>query len=131
MKLYCIGFAILLLAMATINSQGTTNISERTEEYLSPGEPIKVKVGQKFAVRIESNATTGYGWQLSKALDNKIALVTNVYMPPDSKLAGAGGYEVWTFLAISTGQAEISLKYARPWEKDQAVITNVFAVIVK
>ncbi len=66
MKPYLIGLLILTLAVA--NSQGITNMSEKTEEYLNPGEPIKVKAGQIFAVRMESNPTTGYGWQLSKNL---------------------------------------------------------------
>ena len=129
MKPYLIGLLILTLAVA--NSQGTTNMSEKTEEYLNPGEPIKVKAGQIFAVRMESNPTTGYGWQLSKTLDNNIVLVTNAYIPPDSKLIGAGGHEVWTFKAIELGPAEISLKYVRSWEKNQPARTNVFMVIVK
>ena len=129
MKPYLIGLLILTLAVA--NSQGTTNMSEKIEEYLNPGEPIKVKAGQILAVRMESNPTTGYGWQLSKTLDNNIVLVTNAYIPPDSKLIGAGGHEVWTFKAIELGSAEISLKYVRPWEKNQPARTNVFTVIVK
>ncbi len=133
MKLYLIGFAILLLTMAVAiaNSQGTTNISEKNEEYLNPGEPIKVKASQIFAIRMESNPTTGNGWQMLKALDNKIILVTNAYIPPDSNLMGAGGHEVWAFKAIGEGQADISMQYVRPWEKDQPVRTNVFTVIVK
>ena len=129
MKQYLIGLLILTVAMA--NSQGTTNMSEKTEEYLNPGEPIKVKAGQIFAVRMESNPTTGYGWQLSKDLDNKIILVTNAFIPPNSRLCGAGGHEMWTFKAVGEGQMEISMKYVRPWEKDQPARTNVFAVIVK
>ena len=112
-------------------SQGTTNISDKTEEYLNPGESIKVKAGQKFIIRMESNPTTGYGWQLSKTLDNKIILVTNAFIPPDSKLCGAGGHEVWTFKAVGEGQMEISMNYVRPWEKDQPARTNVFTVIVQ
>lgn len=131
MKLYLIGLVILLLTMAMANSQGTTNMSEKTEEYLNPGEPIKVKAGRIFAIRMESNPTTGYSWQLSKALDNKIILVTNAYIPPDSKLCGAGGHEVWAFKAIGEGPTDISMKYVRPWEKDQPARTNVFTVIVK
>src|ERR1035437_8922126 len=112
MKLYLIGLGlvILLLPMAMANSQGTTNMSEKSEEYLNPGAPIKVKAGQIFAIRMESNPTTGYGWQLSKALDNKIILVTNAYIPPDSNLMGAGGHEVWTFKAMGEGQTDISMK---------------------
>ncbi len=129
MKPYLIGLLILTVAMA--NSQGTTNMSEKTEDYLNPGEPIKVKAGQTFTIRMESNPTTGYGWQLSKALDNKISLVTNAFIPPDSNLCGAGGHEAWTFKAIGEGQTEISLIYVRPWEQDQLARTNVFTVIVK
>jgi len=131
MKPYLIGLLILAMTMATANSQGSTNMSEKTEEYLNPGELIKVKAGQIFTIRMESNPTTGYGWQLSKALDNQIIMVTNAFIPPDSKLMGAGGHEVWTFKAISEGQVEISMQYVRPWEKDQAARTNVFTVIVK
>ena len=121
MKPYLIGL-ILTVAM-TAYSQGTTN--------MTTSEPIQVKAGQNFTIRMESNPTTGYGWQLSKALDNKIILVTNAYIPPDSKLCGAGGHEVWTFKAISEGQVDISMIYVRPWEKDQPARTNVYTVIVK
>src|ERR1035437_8662366 len=127
MKPYLIGLILTVAIVAY--SQGST---EKTEEYLNPGEPIQVKAGQNFTIRMESNPTTGYGWQLSKALDNKISLVTNAYIPPDSKLMGAGGHEVWTFKAIEQGQAEISMKYVRPWEQDKPPArTNVFTVIVK
>ena len=129
MRPYLIG--LLILTVAIINSQGITNMTEQTEEYLNPGEPIQVKAGQNFTIRMESNATTGYGWQLSKALDNKIILVTNAFIPPDSKLCGAGGREAWTFKAAGEGQMEISMKYVRPWETDQPARTNVFTVIVK
>jgi len=105
-----------------------TNI---TEEYLNPGEPIKVTAGQIFTIRMESNPTTGYSWQLSKDLDNIIVLVTNTFIPPDSKLCGAGGHELWTFKAIGEGQTNIIMKYIRPWEKYQLAMTNVFIVIVK
>lgn len=140
MKPHLIGLAIMSLAMAAYSQeaikanpsiQGTTNMTEKTEEYLNPGEPIKVKAGQRFTIMMRSNPTTGYGWQLSKALDNKITLVTNTYIPPDSKLCGAGGHEVWTFKAIGEGQTEISMKYVRSWEKDQPAKTNVYTVIVK
>ena len=129
MKPYIIGLLILTMAMA--NSQGTTNMSEKTGGYLNPSEPIKVEAGRIFTIRMKSNPTTGYGWQLSNILDTKIILVTNAFIPPDSKLMGAGGHEVWTFKAIGEGQVEISMKYVRPWAKDQPARTKVFTVIVK
>jgi len=125
MKPYLIGLLILTAAMAY--SQDTN----KTEEYLNPGAPIKVKAGQIFTIRMESNPTTGYSWQLSEDLNNIIVLVTNAFIPPDSKLCGAGGHELWTFKAIGEGQTNILMKYVRPWEKDQPARKNVFTVIVK
>ena len=123
--------ALLILTGAIVYSQGTTNMTEK-EEYLNPREPIKVKAGQRFTIRMESNPTTGYGWQLSKALDEKVVqLVTNAYIPPESKLMGAGGHEAWTFKAIGAGATDISMQYVRPWDKDQPAKTNVYTVIVK
>lgn len=114
-------------------SRGVNAAEEKLEEYLSPGAVVVLNSGCRFAVRMQSNPTTGYGWQLAKPLDEKIVvLVTNDYIHPDTPLVGAGGNEVWVFKAIGRGQVEIALKYVRPWEKDQPPAeTNVFKLIVK
>jgi len=118
---------------ASIACNGMNATKEQIEEYLSPGEVVAVNTGRRFAIRLQSNPTTGYGWQLAKPLDEKIVvLVTNDYIHPDTRLIGAGGHEVWIFKAVGQGQAEISLKYVRSWEKDQPPAeTNVFMVVVK
>lgn len=151
MKVYGTGLMILTM-VAMIDAQETqklaakndrvsiqgvsTNASdERIEEYLNPGEPIKVTVGQKFSIRIASNPTTGYGWQLSKPVDeNVVILITNVYIQKQTGTlrVGVGGHEVWTFKAVGQGQTDISLRYIRSWEKNRPPAnTNVFIVIVK
>jgi len=118
---------------ALIPCRGANAAEEQMEEYLSPGGTVAVNTGRRFAIRLQSNPTTGYGWQLAKPLDEKIVVqVTNDYIHPESSLMGAGGHEVWIFKAVGQGQAEISLKYVRPWEKDRPPAeTNVFTVVVK
>jgi inhibitor of cysteine peptidase len=111
-------------------SGGTTNISGKAREYSSPAEPIKVKSGEEFVIKIKSNPTTGYSWELANNPDN-IILVTNSYLASSSRLMGVGGHELWTFKAVGCGQTNILMKYLRPWEKDRPVMTNVFTVIVK
>ena len=117
----------------SIPCRGTNAAEGQMEEYRSPGETVALNAGCRFAVRLHSNPTTGYGWQLAKPLDEKIVvLVTNDYIHPDIRLVGAGGNEVWIFKAVGQGQAEISLKYVRPWEKGRPPAeTNVFKVVVK
>jgi len=118
---------------ASIPCKGTNAAEEQMVEYLSPGETVALNSGCRFAVRMHSNPTTGYGWQLAKPLDEKIVvLVTNDYIHPDTRLIGAGGNEVWIFKAVGRGQVTITLKYVRPWEEDQPPVkTNVFKVVVK
>lgn len=82
-------------------------------------ETIAVKTGEKFAISLESNPTTGYSWK--PEFDSAfLELVESRYMPPSSELMGAGGVETFVFLAQREGQMEITLKYQRPWE-DQPI----------
>jgi len=95
---------------------------------------VEVKVGQEFDITLDSNPSTGYQWQLAKQLNETIlVLIGSEYKPSESDLiAGAGGMEIWTFKAVNSGTAEISLKYVRPWETDVPPIKEQnFGIIVK
>ena len=93
---------------------------------------IKVKSGHTFSIKLKANPTTGYLWQLAKPLDNNyVELVSSDYIPPRTKLVGAGNIEVWTFKAIKTGKTEIILQYLRPWEKVSSVEEKKFMIEIK
>jgi len=80
---------------------------------------IETKVGQEFNITLDSNQSTGYGWQLAEPLDESILqLVGSEYEPPEGGGIGAGGQDLWTFKAVGEGETEIGLKYVRPWEED-------------
>jgi inhibitor of cysteine peptidase len=94
--------------------------------------PTNAAAGGQFSVTLASNPTTGYKWDLAMPLDsNFLALVTNIYVRPNSQLMGAGGNEVWTFKALKQGTTRIDFKYVRPWEQNvpPARVTNVVVVI--
>lgn len=100
---------------------------------VSTSDSLEAKVGQEFTITLESNATTGYQWQLAKPLDESmVTLVGSEYKAPQDGRIGQGGEEVWTFKAMGTGKSEIAMKYVRPWEKDvQPVEERTFTVTVK
>ena len=127
----------ICLSLATL---GCSEKLSRTEtpmikEYTKQDKPIEITIGQQFAIKLVSNPTTGYGWQLSKSLDEKVvSLLTNTYVQKkiDTRMVSVGGHETWTFKAVGQGKTDISMQYLRPWEKDvPAVETNVFSVVVK
>lgn len=84
-----------------------------------PEKPVSVAVGSKFAIVLESNRTTGYGWQYYSPGNAGIVKLLGIeYRASATKLVGSGGREVLIFEAVGKGKSEISLNYARPWEKD-------------
>lgn len=90
-------------------------------------------VGEEFKITLDSNATTGFQWSLAAPVNESVVkLVSNAYEAPQTRLAGAGGKEVWTFRAVGRGQTEIRMKYSRSWEKGTPPARGaVFSVTVE
>ena len=100
------------------------------------GQEIEVAVGDLLVITLESNPTTGFGWQLSEPIDEDLlALIESRYEPSENVeqgMVGAGGTEVWTFKALTTGVTRISMEYSRPWEGgEKAVQTFEVTVTIK
>jgi inhibitor of cysteine peptidase len=90
-------------------------------EYSDPAKPITKKVGEEFIIALESNRTTGYGWQLAEPPDKGVLkLQGSEYKAPEAGRPGQGGKEFFTFRAVGQGKAKIALNYVRPWEKNVA-----------
>jgi len=108
---------------------------EAAMEYTQPEKPIETTTGHPFTIKLESNPTTGFGWQLAQSLDGKVvSLVTNTYIQrkAEPRMVGVGGHEYWTFKTVGQGQTQIAMKYVRSWEKGVPPNkTHVFNVIVK
>jgi predicted secreted protein len=85
--------------------------------------PMRVRLGSEFILKLESNATTGYQWQIARPLvTKKVRLISQKYLTPKNARIGQGGTEIWTFKAVGKGQTRIMFKYVRPWEKNVAPI---------
>ena len=94
---------------------------------------VEAKVGEAFAITLESNSTTGYNWQFAKPLASKmVKLVHSHYIAPTTQLYGAGGRETWTFRALQAGETHIFLQYVRPWEKNVTPLkTEIIVVMIE
>jgi inhibitor of cysteine peptidase len=116
-----------------------------------PPEPASFVVapGQQFDIRLPSNPSTGYRWEVGTALDDAVVkLVGSDFQraeppraapaatptPPGSPPSplprgdvggataplGQEGIETWRFEAVAVGRTAIELVYVRPWETDVA-----------
>ncbi len=121
--------AIVLASCST--PPAPTNIPQTRPTLTDPSQPIEVQTGETFNIVIESNPTTGYHWEIIGELSN-IEFVSKDYQADEPVATGSGGIDIWTFKAVSSGEAQIALGYFPPdmnaTEPDQIV---TFSIIVK
>jgi len=80
---------------------------------------IQVCPGEKFAIQFRTTPGTGYGWVFAAEPDKRfLEFIGEEMGKSGSGLLGGSELVTWTFRALEGGDAEISLKYVRPWEKD-------------
>lgn len=83
--------------------------------------PQQLTQGQMLILRLPSNPSTGYRWELLNAPEALRSLGPEVYSSPDKvDMVGAAGHSTWRFTAIEAGEGHLRLIYQRPWEQEPA-----------
>jgi inhibitor of cysteine peptidase len=111
----------------------TACVSAEEASYSDPAKTIEAELCKDFAITLESNKTTGFGWDIAAPIDEKVLkFIGCEYIAADTGLIGSGGKEIWSFRAVCPGKTKISFKYTRPWEKDVPPAKNLmFNVVIK
>jgi predicted secreted protein len=105
---------------------------EANEDY--DGEQIELKVDQILVVKLESNPSTGYLWELEVNNESILKQFGKVEFKSSEDInppPGTGGWEIFHFKAISAGQMTLKLIYHRPWEEVEPLKTYSIQVTVK
>ena len=88
-----------------------------------PGETM-LRLGQVLAIELDSNASTGYGWEIVEDGSPQLepAPVPASALPQETTppMPGAGGKSYWRFKAVQAGDTQLRLVYRRAWEKEVA-----------
>ncbi len=86
---------------------------------------VKIEAHSEFFLRLKSNISTGYSWEIAQPLDQEKIEFAGKYDdnqpeqdPEIQPLLGAPGFEVLKFKAHGHSHVSIELKLIRPWEKD-------------
>ena len=129
-------FVVTTVAVLTLFgyfSSRTSAVQTKLPEYTDSSKTIKTKVGQEFVIVLDSNPTTGYGWQLAGEIDKKVLSIVEItHKTSKSGRIGAGGKDRWTLKGLRAGTVTLSLQYVRPWEKDVPPAKKEdFTVIIK
>ena len=83
---------------------------------------------QKTAtIELEGNPSTGYTWVYTVSQEGVVREVSNEYIPDkhaDGRV-GSGGRFIFTFDALTTGEAKLTFSYLRIWEEDTPPVNTV------
>jgi len=96
------------------------------------GGQFELERGQILVVTLESNPSTGYKWELAEQSKSILLQLGEVEFKSsdtgDPPTVGAGGWEIFRFRAVSTGQMPLLFFYHRSWE--DAEFLNTFSIQV-
>ncbi|MCX6011484.1 MAG: protease inhibitor I42 family protein [Chloroflexi bacterium] len=125
---------VLLLVTLVVLTLGLVAGCVGVKTYKNVGEDIKIGVGQEFIIALGSNPSTGYSWEASYD-ETMLELVGGEpeYEADEvgDDVVGAGGVELFRFLALAAGETEITLVYAQHWEGGGVGETKVFTVVIE
>jgi inhibitor of cysteine peptidase len=90
---------------------------------------VSVALGEEIVVRVESNPTTGYEWEVAAVDPAVLTYLGSDYEGPDTNLVGAGGIQVLRFRTAAAGESAIALKYWRPFEGESSIVDQYVVTV--
>jgi predicted secreted protein len=109
----------LLVAIVSATCGPGSEVGTREPETVELGEQdsestVPLRAGDQLLIRLDSNVTTGFAWAIvSEPATEVLELVGSEYVEPETGMLGAGGQELWTFVATGEGVSDLELSYDR------------------
>ena len=121
----------LILTLALFSGCGSRDLLVTASDHQGK---IRLQTGETLVIRLESNPTTGYSWQVME-IDNSLLEQEGdpeyEPSPGNDGMVGAGGEETIRFKALAPGKTRLTLGYMRPWETLPPIKTFSIQVVVE
>lgn len=122
-------FATVFVAMLSLIGCGDNATNDYTDE--DTGSEVALSTGDTFTLRLGSNPSTGYSWEIDRASPlDIIELVSSTFEAPDTDSVGAAGTEVLEFAATGTGAGVLRLNYQRSFD-DPPIPERIVEFIIR
>lgn len=114
------GCALLAFSLCDVSAPAEAGAQE-PEPAAPKAAPLALEVGQCCTVMLESNAGTGYAWQLAEPSAGTGLLRVELFgtQPCESGCCGFPVPVTCNITALKPGRELVRLVYVRPWEKDK------------
>jgi inhibitor of cysteine peptidase len=106
---------VAVLAAAPALAQGPTRaviVAERQN-----GTTVELSRGQRLVVRLATRAGTGFSWAPTAPTGGVLRLAKSETGRPS--MPGAAAAQIFTFVPVAPGTADVEFSYRRPWLKDR------------
>jgi inhibitor of cysteine peptidase len=94
------------------------------------GKIIDLKAGQKIAIDLKENPTTGYKWAEPQYNEKILGFEASEFQPAKDAKVGGGGFRHFVFVAKAPGETHISMVNKRPWESQEAAAAK-FTITIR
>lgn len=110
------GLMIIGMSVALVGCGGDS--ADLVLDDADNGKTVLVDSGDRFEVRLEANATTGFEWVVdSESASEVVTIVSSTYEEPPTDLVGAPGTQIFVFEATTAGAGILRLEYIRPFDE--------------
>jgi inhibitor of cysteine peptidase len=92
------------------------------------GAAITMSAGDRIAVSLEANPSTGYTWEVVASDDAVLRQIGDPEYLAGSELFGAPGRMTFSFECAQPGITKLTLVYHRPWESVEPLRTFTVTV---
>ena len=115
-----IGALLAGMVFFTSVSAAELSLSERDQD-----RAYFLHRGDVLVISLPSNRTTGYGWDYRSSTVGLLRQQGEmVYQQAKGRegMVGAGGTQIWKFMAVKKGKTSLCFSYLRPWERSIAPV---------
>jgi inhibitor of cysteine peptidase len=127
--------AFLIFGLLLALLPGVTMAEKLEVHEGDAGKELILRRHDILRVVLPSNPTTGYSWSVVSFPAGLLQEFTHTrydHLHHYPRLVGAGGEQIWKFLAVAAGNTTLKFSYARPWEHGVAPVkTKTWKIIVQ
>lgn len=140
LSLFIMILSTLSLADTTSDAQANVSVAQSTDNNDQQADVERAGVIKQsqpiYTLHLPANPTTGYSWFLVSYPEKDMQVLKHIYLAPNAKQVGAGGYDVWQFKAKASAFTvprvfEIKMMYARSWMISKDTPVKTFYVVTQ
>jgi inhibitor of cysteine peptidase len=123
---------IVLLSLVVLLF-GCNSVKEIRIDESNEGEQIELAPGEILVVRLESNPSTGYQWEIEELDERVLRKIEAVFESAGGKdpPPGTGGWTNIRFETVGEGETTLRLIFHQPWTDQEPISSYTVQVVVR